>query len=161
MPVELAVANHLRIAAEDLRAARALLPSGNRNVAYLCQQAAEKVAKAVLESEGIFYGREHRNEVLAAMVPSENLFKPTLDGLADLAPYATAYRYPKPAGRIPPPPTAAAMESMVARVDEALAKAARLFGVDLTATDSMPAADASPIRGDRSPLQRPGPVRRK
>jgi HEPN domain-containing protein len=66
------------------------LRASNRNAVYLCQQAAEKIAKAVLESEGVFHGREHRNDVLAGMVPPENPFQPTLNGLADLSPFATA-----------------------------------------------------------------------
>ena len=47
MSVELLIANLLRIASEDLEGARLLAASNNRNAVYLCEQAAEKVIRAV------------------------------------------------------------------------------------------------------------------
>lgn len=47
-PNVIVIANTLRIAAQDLDAARILVEPGNRNAIYLCEQAAEKVIKAVL-----------------------------------------------------------------------------------------------------------------
>ena len=52
MSVELLVANLLRVTAEDLEGARLLAGSGNRNAVYLCEQAAEKVIRAVVTTEG-------------------------------------------------------------------------------------------------------------
>jgi HEPN domain-containing protein len=52
MIADLVIANLLRIAREDLDGASVLLPRGNRNAAYLCEQAAEKVIRAILTSEG-------------------------------------------------------------------------------------------------------------
>ena len=161
MPADLTVANHLRIAAQDLAGARTLAAAGNRNAIYLCQQAAEKVAKAVLESEGIQSGREHRNDVLAGMVPPENPFKPVLTGLSALTPYATTYRYPKAAGRIPQEPPVQALMEMVSGTSKALEEAARLFGVNLAADDTVPALDASPIRPNRTPTPPPASGRRR
>ena len=54
------IANYLRIASEDLAGAEVLLAAGNRNAAYLCQQAAEKALRAVLTSEGLHGGTGHR-----------------------------------------------------------------------------------------------------
>lgn len=42
------IAGMLRIASQDLDGARLLNHAGNRNAAYLCEQAAEKVITAVL-----------------------------------------------------------------------------------------------------------------
>jgi HEPN domain-containing protein len=42
MIADLVIANLLRIAREDLDGASVLQPRGNRNAAYLCEQAAEK-----------------------------------------------------------------------------------------------------------------------
>jgi HEPN domain-containing protein len=44
------IANLLRIAHEDLEGARLLNARGNRNAIYLCEQAAEKIIRAVLTS---------------------------------------------------------------------------------------------------------------
>ena len=52
MSAELLIANTLRIAREDLDGALLLASSANRNAVYLCEQAAEKVIRAVLTSEG-------------------------------------------------------------------------------------------------------------
>lgn len=45
MIADLVIANLLRIAREDLDGASVLLPRGNRNAAYLCEQAAEKIIR--------------------------------------------------------------------------------------------------------------------
>lgn len=42
------IAGMLRIASQDLDGARLLNAAGNRNAAYLCEQAAEKVIRAVV-----------------------------------------------------------------------------------------------------------------
>ena len=59
MSVERLIANNLRIAREDLEGARLLAKHGNRNAAYLCEQAAEKIIRAVLTSEGTHGGIGH------------------------------------------------------------------------------------------------------
>jgi HEPN domain-containing protein len=50
---ERVIANLLRIAREDLEGARVLNTRANRNSIYLCEQAAEKLIRAVLTSEKI------------------------------------------------------------------------------------------------------------
>ncbi len=59
MSVERTIANFLLIAQEDLKGARLLAAARNRNAAYLAQQAAEKVIRAVLTSEGAHAGVRH------------------------------------------------------------------------------------------------------
>ncbi|WAS92514.1 hypothetical protein [Nannocystis punicea] len=51
MSVESKIAGFLRVAHEDLAGARLLAAANNRNAIYLCEQAAEKLIKAVLTSE--------------------------------------------------------------------------------------------------------------
>ena len=60
MSVERLVANFLRIASEDLAGARLLAAAGNRNAIYLCEQAAEKIIRAVVSAEGKHAGIKHR-----------------------------------------------------------------------------------------------------
>jgi len=59
MSAEALIASYLRIASEDLAGARQLSTTGNRNAMYLCSQAAEKVIRAVLTSEGKNAGIKH------------------------------------------------------------------------------------------------------
>jgi HEPN domain-containing protein len=66
LSAELHIANALRLAREDLEAARLLLGADNRNDAYHAQQTAEKMLLALLTSEGIRAERRdsHRIDVL-------------------------------------------------------------------------------------------------
>ena len=105
MSVELTIANFLRIASEDLKGARLLAGARNRNSAYLAQQAAEKVIRAVLTSEGAHAGVRHDLRELVAMIPDANPTKPLLKATVSLTAYATTYRYPG-TSRIQPSPSA-------------------------------------------------------
>jgi HEPN domain-containing protein len=142
----LIVANLLRIAHEDLAGARQLAAIGNRNAPYLCQQAAEKVARAVAHPEGGHLGREHRIDVIVDFLPDANPLKSQLRPLEQLTPYATTFRYPRSAGCVTEPPPPDRMTLLIERTDVALRGAARACGGDLTAPDTVPAADVSPVR---------------
>jgi hypothetical protein len=72
MSVELLIANFLRIAAEDLEGAHALALNKNRNAIYLCEQAAEKVIRAVVTSEGKHAGVKHDLAEMVDLIPDEN-----------------------------------------------------------------------------------------
>ena len=65
------------------------------------EQAAEKIIRAILTSEGKHGGIKHALDDFVAMLPEENPIKPQLQLLTPLAAYATSYRYPTPAGKIP------------------------------------------------------------
>jgi HEPN domain-containing protein len=145
MSAEVLIASYLRIANEDLAGARQLASTGNRNAMYLCSQAAEKVIRAVLTSEGKNAGIKHQLDELVDMVPDENPLKPRLRAIQDLTDYATSYRYPSPKGRIKAPPSRAAFEQEAGAVQAALQEAARRFGVDLEKQDA-PARTGGPIR---------------
>lgn len=103
MSIELHIANTLRLAYEDLEAAAMLAAKGNRYDAYHAQQAAEKMLLALLTCEGIRADRKdsHRLDVLRDLLPDPNSFKARFSPLTFLSLYATTYRYPKDAGRIP------------------------------------------------------------
>ena len=72
MIADLVIANLLRIAREDLDGASTLLPRGNRNAVYLCEQAAEKIIRAVLTSEGQHAGIRHQLDEMVNVIPDEN-----------------------------------------------------------------------------------------
>jgi HEPN domain-containing protein len=107
MSAEMLIANMLRIAREDLDGALLLASRGNRNAIYLCEQAAEKVIRAVLTSEGKHAGIGHRLDEMVDLVPDENPLKSGLREIDVLAAYATTYRYATSSGRIPDPPAGA------------------------------------------------------
>lgn len=60
MSAELLIANLIRVAKEDLEGARLLASAGNRNAFYLCEQAAEKLIRAILTSEKKHAGIKHQ-----------------------------------------------------------------------------------------------------
>lgn len=76
----------LKIAEEDAAAAKALSTVSNRNAAYHCQQAAEKLIRVVLLHLEIEAGREHRLDVLLYKVPQPNLWKAALKPLEKYTP---------------------------------------------------------------------------
>jgi HEPN domain-containing protein len=71
MSAERVIANLLRIAREDLEGARMLSTRGNRNAIYLCEQAAEKIIRAVLTSEKVHAGVRHQLDEMVGLVPDE------------------------------------------------------------------------------------------
>lgn len=60
MSVPRRIAAFLDLASHDVDAARTLATTKNRYAAYHCQQAAEKLIKAVLLHRGLEAGTEHR-----------------------------------------------------------------------------------------------------
>jgi HEPN domain-containing protein len=139
------IAAMLRIASQDLDGARLLNQAGNRNAAYLCEQAAEKVIRAVLTSEGIQAGIRHELPDMVDKIPDANPVKPALRAIEHLAAYATAFRYPSPRGRVRSPPIAAELDADIAKISAALSIVVARFRVDLSKPDA-PAGKADPIR---------------
>lgn len=145
MSAELLIANMLRIAKEDLDGAALLASRSNRNAAYLCEQAAEKVIRAILTSEGKHAGIRHRLDEMVDLVPDENPMKAALREIEDLASYATAYRYPTSSGRIPEGPGGRDLQVLLAQVAATLQETAARFDVDLS-RKGQPAGRSGPIR---------------
>lgn len=144
MSAELVIANYLRIASQDLAGAQLPAQAGNRNAAYLCQQAAEKLLRAVLTSEGVHGGTGHRLGPMVQQIPEENPVKSALSNLLELEAYATTYRYPT-SSRIPPKPPADELQILLERVSALLQALVVRFGVDLD-NPRQPAASARPLR---------------
>jgi HEPN domain-containing protein len=148
MSASLHIANALRLAHEDLQAAEALATIGNRNDAYHAQQAAEKILLALLTSEGIKAERKdaHRIDVLQGQLPDANRFKSRFSPIVFLTIYATTYRYPKDAGRLPARADKDELDTALEIVREILDDVAAHFGVDLTDSDKVPATTSAAPR---------------
>jgi HEPN domain-containing protein len=146
MSVELHIANTLRLAHEDLEAAKLLAARGNRYDAYHAQQAGEKILLALLISEGIRAERRdsHRLDVLRDLIPVANTFRERFSGLTFLTAYATSYRYPKDAGRLPAAAPAEELTRAIIELGKILEEVAAHFGVVLTDSDRVPARTALP-----------------
>ena len=109
-PSNRVIASYLDEVALELEAVRRLLdPTPVRFAAFHLQQAAEKICKAVLLHRGRPATKEHRLEILVESLPAGDPWKPRLGTLEHLSAYATAFRYPTPAGRIPAPPEKAVL----------------------------------------------------
>ncbi len=145
MSVERLIANLLRVASEDLEGARTLAATKNRNAIYLCEQAAEKIIRAVLTAEGRHAGIKHHLDEMVDLVPDENPLKTTLRSIEYLAAYATTYRYPTAEGRIKPAPADDAVAEAIQKLTTALEAAAKAHEVDLSRRDA-PAGKPSPLR---------------
>ncbi len=148
MSVELLIANLLRVASEDLDGARLLGSAGNRNAIYLCEQAAEKIVRAVVTSEGKHAGIKHELAEMVDTIPDENPLKALLRKIEHLSQYATSYRYPVSSSRtkrFPQPPGASELREAIDDTAAALIAAATAFAVDLKSTD-VPAGTSGPTR---------------
>lgn len=126
MSARLALA-FLRAAEEDLAAARQLLPALPRPAGYHLQQAAEKLAKALLAAAGILpVPRSHDIGYLAALLPPEHEARTALAALADLTLLCVTARYPLGEELAPAPSVeelelrAAAVASLLRRVADGL-----------------------------------------
>jgi HEPN domain-containing protein len=141
-----ALGSDLKLAAECLRDARVLLSASSRNAAYLASQAAEHVIRAVATSEGLHIERRlaHQLDTIVRLIPEDNPDRPALQRIAFLEAFATAYRYPTPAGRLSPAPDAAAIENALQIIEGLLRTLAAHFGVDLA--EGTPALNIAPRR---------------
>ena len=148
MSAELLIANLLRVASEDLEGARVLAEAANRNAIYLCEQAAEKVIRAVVTAEGKHAGIRHDLADMVDLVPDANPLKPLLRAVDYLSHYATAFRYPVSSSktkRIPRSPPTDELNKALDRTKAALDAAIAAFRVDLRKPGT-PAARAGPVR---------------
>jgi len=84
---------------------------------YNCQQAAEKLVKAVLVSLGIDFPKTHDIDKLMQLVPVTVPIRDVLVPLARFTPYATAYRYPGEAADLSDDPTAEDIASWLAEIE--------------------------------------------
>lgn len=87
----------LKVVDDDLKQVvnnlRGPMPSRS-GAAYHCQQAAEKLVKAVLVQGGIAFPKTHDIAALVGLLPDDHRLKGALRSLEKLTPYGVAYRYP-------------------------------------------------------------------
>jgi HEPN domain-containing protein len=110
--VKEAVASFIALAKEDLAVARKLLAAHPRHSAFSIEQAAEKLLKAVLTTEGIpFTAGHHQLGRLAELLPAEHMWRADLMAFDSYTSFATATRYPKPGGGMPQIPSRDVLEA--------------------------------------------------
>ncbi|MDX2144326.1 MAG: HEPN domain-containing protein [Rhodospirillaceae bacterium] len=98
-------ASFLSLAREDLAAAKALLETFPRHAAFNLSQAAEKIIKAVLTSEGLSMGTSHHQlGRLVQLLPAGHFWREELMGLDKHTAAATIFRYPAAGGAMPSVP---------------------------------------------------------
>jgi HEPN domain-containing protein len=141
LSAELLVATHLRLAAEALNAANLLFEAGNRNAAYLAEQAVEQLVLALAQSEGIHYsrGQQHQLDTMIRALPDANTFKASVHALSWLEAYATAFRYPRTKGGLTASPPAEKLNGALSAVTPLLSRLALHYGVELDAKADQPA----------------------
>lgn len=101
MSVEKRIRAYLDLTEQDLDAAEVLAKAGNRYSAYHCQQAVEKLVKALLLRASTEAGLEHRLDVLISRLGDQHPWMAVLRPFDKYTPFATTFRYPTPGGRIP------------------------------------------------------------
>ena len=120
MTTERRLAALVTAAERDIGAAHRLLPEMPDQAIFHAQQAAEKLARAVCEREGLAVGRSHNIGQAAALLPDGQVFKQDLLALDWRSPAATAWRYPTPGGRLPALPDPAQVSRALADIEALL-----------------------------------------
>lgn len=123
----------LKKADEDLRVVRALLASEDPVISgatFHCQQAAEKLVKAVLVDAGRHPPKIHNIMALVDGVPTGHPLLPVLRPLERFTPYVALFRYPG-AGDLfddpPDEPTVAEVASWLAELESVRAEVERFL----------------------------------
>jgi HEPN domain-containing protein len=113
----------LQLAQEEIAAARTLSGTGRRQAAYFCQQAAEKIARAILADAGVPFGTGHNLGQMAAALPAGHPWRDKLNALDKHSPAATRFRYPGPTGRLAEPPRPERIQEDIGELAELLDEA--------------------------------------
>jgi HEPN domain-containing protein len=112
-----AVETFIALARDDLSMARTLLASHPRGAAFHVEQAAEKLLKAVLTTEGIMFSAGHHQlGRLAETLPVDHVWRADLMAFDAYTTYATSMRYPLPGGGMPRAPDKAIVETAIQTV---------------------------------------------
>lgn len=74
------------------------------------------------------------------------VIKARFQSLVYLTAYATTFRYPKEGGRLPAQPSEEEIDEGVAKIKSILDDAVNHFGVDINASDNVPAKNSAPLR---------------
>lgn len=123
------VRSYIALADEELSAAQTIAIAHRRQAAYFVQQAAEKLARAILTSEKMAFGTSHNLGQMAATLPPSHPWRPRLMALDKHSPAATRYRYPAPGGRLAEPPPQGRIEADIAELRALLDEAKQSLGL--------------------------------
>ncbi len=113
----------LQLAEEELQAARQLVRQSPRQAAYLMQQCAEKITRAILTGAGVKYGTGHNLGQMADALPENHPWVDKILPLDKLSPAATRYRYPSTEGRLFEPPNTRRLQKYVEELTNLLKEA--------------------------------------
>ncbi len=94
------IVSFVKIGTEEKEAARRLQPDFPDQSMFFLQQAVEKLARAVIDSEGKVAGITHNIRTLAEVIGKEHPLYGLFVSLQDLSSAATRYRYPTSSGAI-------------------------------------------------------------
>ncbi|AWK86639.1 hypothetical protein DEW08_10645 [Azospirillum thermophilum] len=121
----------LAVAQTDLLAARACLGAPGPLVtvaSYHCQQAAEKLVKAVLVRLDIDPPKSHDIDALLLRLPRDLPLRRVLEPLGRFTAFATLYRYPGEAEDSSDEPTPGEVASWIVEIDAVLAEVRHVLG---------------------------------
>ncbi len=121
------IAAFLHLAQEELDAASWLVERSPRQSAYLVQQSAEKLTRAILTDADVKFGTGHNLAQMAEALPDDHPWIEKILPLDRYSPAATRYRYPTMAGRLLDPPTSKELKRDVAKLADLLAEARRFL----------------------------------
>ncbi len=113
----------LQLAEEELQAARQLVRQSPRQAAYLMQQCAEKITRAILTGAGVKYGTGHNLGQMADALPANHPWIDKILPLDELSPAATRYRYPSTEGRLFEPPDTEHLQQDIENLTDLLKEA--------------------------------------
>ena len=87
----------------------------------------------------------HQLGILTAKLPPDHPMIAGLTRLEFLTAFASAYRYPKTGGRLPPPPDWRKLAEALDQIDDLIRMACAHFSVDLELDLSVPARNPTPM----------------
>jgi HEPN domain-containing protein len=98
------IETQLFLAQQDVEAALLLAANNNRYAAFHCQQASEKLIKALLDAEGSSSGRSITSTCSSTGYRTPSLGRLSCGDWRSTAPMPPRFRYAKPAGGLMPAP---------------------------------------------------------
>lgn len=122
------IAAFLQLATEELGVASKIVDEAPRQCAYLLQQAAEKIARAILTNADIPFGPGHNLGQMAEALPKDHPWVEKIRSLNKHSPAVTRYRYPTPEGRLMAPPGAQRLANDVQELEDLLHEARQFLG---------------------------------
>ena len=125
----------LQLATEELGVATGLVEEAPRQCAYLLQQAAEKMARAILTAAEVQFGPGHNLGQMAGVLPEDHPWTEKIRSLNKHSPAATRYRYPTAEGELLEPPSTRRLAQDVRELTNLLEEARQFLGRDRAVLD--------------------------